>query len=129
MHQGSGQIQQGVIQQGTVSLEVGSLASQIEIVVLLVALPASRGGLAIAGNMTSAETIETPSTGVTWLLMALSGKSWVRSLSLAIGSSSKVVSSASLSRLESDTFLLTMSRLSGHSGGSLASKTGERRAP
>ena len=43
---------------------------------------ASRGGLAIAGNMTSAETIETPSTGVTWLLMALSGKSWVRSLSL-----------------------------------------------
>ena len=36
------------------------------------------------------------------------------------------VSSASVSRFESDTFLLTMSR---RSGGNLASRTGERRAP
>ena len=44
-------------------------------------------------------------------------------LSLAINSSSKVVSSASILRLESDTFLLTMSF---SSGGSLASRTGEK---
>ena len=47
-------------------------------------------------------------------------------LSLAVSSSSKVVNSASMSRLELDTFLLTMSR---KSGGNLANKTGERRVP
>lgn len=44
---------------------------------------------------------------------------------MAVNSSSNVSSSASLSRLESDTFRLTMSQ---KSGGNLANRTGERSA-
>ena len=50
----------------------------------------------------------------------------LRVSSRAVNSSSKVASSASISRLESDTFLLTVSL---NSGDNLARRTGESRAP